>query len=267
MRKFAAAIAILAGRARNWEKIFAGEPQGQSMEKKSKDAARFPVTPGPGFAPFPRKAIAMTVLASVRAHSLTMAIAAVIAAATASICMAAGETDWAAQQARLRLTDQPANVEVVTSVQKRLVAAKADANAPKAIDVVVTGQIGGVPNVWPESHPHFPWYEGQASFFLVDSKVAAQCCTHAKQNGKAVCVFCQRQAIKNAHAVAVVNMVDEQGEVLRTDARELLGLKQNQVVTIRGKAKLLGGSFLVIDADGIYVPRVTVANQGSANNK
>ena len=36
--------------------------------------------------------------------------------------------------------------------------------------------------------------------------------------------------------------------------RELLDLKENSTVVVRGKAKLLGGRLLVIDADGIHLP-------------
>ena len=50
----------------------------------------------------------------------------------------------------------------------------------------------------------------------------------------------------------MVNFVDEKGEIIRIDARKLLDLKENQTVVIRGKAKLLGGAMLLIDADGIY---------------
>jgi hypothetical protein len=112
-----------------------------------------------------------------------------------------------------------------------------------------------MPNVWTDTHPDFPWYAGQASFFLVDKKIAAQFAAHAKQHGgNHNCAFCQSLAAKNAHAAAVVNLVDDQGEILRIDSRELLGLKENQTVVVRGTAKLLGGRLLVIDATGIHVP-------------
>jgi hypothetical protein len=127
-------------------------------------------------------------------------------------------------------------------------------NTAPTREVVLSGQIGGMPNLWPEQHPKFPWYEKQASFFFVDSKIASQFATHAKQHGgnSHNCAFCQALAAKNAHAIAVVNFVDEKGDIIRVDSRELLGLKENQTITIRGKARLLGGSMLVIDADGIY---------------
>ena len=107
--------------------------------------------------------------------------------------------------------------------------------------MTVVGQIGGMPNVWPDLHPNFPWYEKQASFFVVDKKIASMFAEHAKHHGgnSSNCAFCQSLAAKNAHAVAVVNLVDENGEIIRLDARELLGLKENQTVVIRGKARLL----------------------------
>jgi hypothetical protein len=176
--------------------------------------------------------------------------------ALAGLCLAAGSVDRAAQSARLQLTDLPENAQQVLAVQKQLVAAKKNPNASTASEVVVAGQIGGMPNVWNDTHPDFPWYAGQSSFFLVDTKIAAQFASHAKKHGgNHSCAFCQSLAAKNAHAAAVVNLVDEQGEIMRIDSRELLGLKENQTVVVRGTAKLLGGRLLVIDATGIHVSR------------
>jgi hypothetical protein len=167
-----------------------------------------------------------------------------------------GTREMEAHRARLQLAEAPQDAEGVLAVQKQLVAAKRQAEAARSQEVVVAGQIGGMPNVWPETHPNFPWYKGQASFFLVDSKVATQFATHAKKHGgNHTCSFCQGLARKNASAIAVVNLTDEQGKTLRIDARELLDLEENATVLVRGKAKLLSGRLLVIDADGIHVPR------------
>jgi len=191
-----------------------------------------------------------------RLRSLLIGIALLGMAAATSLSVAAGAADAARQQQRLRLADEPKDAQQVLAVQKAFIAAKGRKDAPQTRDVVITGQVGGMPNVWPQLHPKFPWYEGQASFFLVDSKIAAQFANHAKQHGGSNhnCAFCQSLAEKNAHAIAVVNFVDEKGEIIRTDARELLGLKENQTVVIRGKARLLGGAMVVVDADGFYTP-------------
>ncbi len=185
----------------------------------------------------------------------------------APVCIGAGTPNIAAQKTRLQLADQPNDAEQVLTLQKRLVAAKKQTDAPKTHDVIVTGRIGGMPNVWPDTHPHFPWYDGQASFFMVDSKVAAQFDAHTKRHGSgSECTFCKSRAAKNADAIAVVNFVDERGEILRVDSRKLLELKENQTVTIRGKAKLLAGSMVVIDADGIYVSRVAQSPRSIDSN-
>jgi hypothetical protein len=167
---------------------------------------------------------------------------------------AAGNVDAEAHRTRLVLEKSPDNAVDVLTVRKQMVNSKRQTGTAKPREVVVTGQIGGMPNVWPDSHPDFPWYEGQASFFLVDSKVASQFAAHAKQHGGGhQCTFCKSLAAKNAHAIAVVNFVDKDGKILRFDARELADLKENQTVMIRGNAKLLAGSMLVIDADGIFI--------------
>lgn len=192
-----------------------------------------------------------------RLRSLAVGISLLGVAIATSLSVAAGAADSAKHQERLRLAEEPKNVEQLLAVQKAFVAGKSKKDAPQTRDVVITGQIGGMPNIWPQLHPTFPWYDGQASFFLVDSKIAAQFETHAKQHGGAShnCAFCQALAEKNANAIAVVSFVDEKGEIIRTDARELLGLKENQTVVIRGKARLLGGAMLVVDADGIFTSR------------
>jgi hypothetical protein len=194
-------------------------------------------------------------------------IAPILALASMSVCRALEPREIGAHYARLKLAETPKDAEGVLAVQKQLVAAKKQAAAAPSQEVVVTGQIGGMPNVWPETHPDFPWYKGQASFFLVDSKVAAQFATHAKQHGgNHNCSFCQSLARKNASAIAVVNLTDEEGKTLRIDSRELLGLKENATVVVRGKAKLLSGRLLVIDADGIYLPQGERAPQSSVSN-
>jgi hypothetical protein len=186
--------------------------------------------------------------AAIRLSAITLGLG------LAAIAYAAGALNVAAERTRLQLTEQPSDAEQVLAVQQRLVAAKKQLNAPKTEEVVITGKLGGMPNVWPDTHPDFPWYKGQASFFVVDNKVASQFESHRNKHGKwDGCAFCRNQAAKNAHAIAVVNLVNERGEILRVDTRELLTMKETQTITVRGKAKLLGGAMLVIDAEGVYV--------------
>ena len=167
--------------------------------------------------------------------------------------LAADPVDVAAQRSRLRLASVPQEPSGVLATIAQLKVKKPSPGQAANQQVTIVGQIGGMPNPWTDSHPDFPWFAGQASFFLLDMKSAAQFAKHAKSHGgNHNCAFCQRLAARNAHNIAVVNLVDENGETLKIDARELLGLKENERVTIRGRAELLGGTMLVIHADGLH---------------
>jgi hypothetical protein len=192
------------------------------------------------------------------ANGLVAALGAAMAAAPALLT---------AERERLILAQPPENPQSVLAIQKKFVAEKNRPDLPKERDVVVIGQVGGMPNVWPDTHPNFPFYPRQASFFLVDAKIAAQFAQHARQHGGAEnCVFCRQLAAKNVNAIAIVNLVGADGKIVEIDSRELANLKENQSVTLRGKARLIAGNLLVIDADGIYVkPQGAIARTPSGS--
>jgi hypothetical protein len=195
------------------------------------------------------------------------AFAVAITTFVTGVAAASDSATVATHRARLLLSEPTQQATAVLATQKQLVEEKRRTGVvPKEREVVLVGQIGGMLNVWPDTHPNFPWYPGQASFFMVDSKVAQEFAQHTTRHGGGHdCAFCRQLAAKNVNAIAVVNLLDEQGKTLKIDLRELLDLKENQTVTIRGKAKLLAGSLLQIDADGIYVkPPATAAR---ATNK
>jgi hypothetical protein len=56
-----------------------------------------------------------------------------------------------------------------------------------------------------------------------------------------------------AESKATIKFVDEAGDTLATDARELLGVKELQHVTIRGQAKRDDAGNLTVLAKAIYV--------------
>lgn len=162
----------------------------------------------------------------------------------------------ASHRTRLELASVPSEPAQVRDVLKRLKQRPQQAGVARLDNVTIVGQIGGMPNPWSDSHPDFPWFAGQGSFFLLDSKVAAQFASHAKHHGgDHNCAFCQRLAEKSAHAVAVVNLADEAGEIVPIDSRELFPLREGHSVVVRGRAELLGGSMLVIHADGLHIRR------------
>ncbi len=109
-------------------------------------------------------------------------------------------------------------------------------------DVVVIGRIGG---------SHDPWVDGLAAFSLVDRSLAA--CTDIPGDQCPTpwdycCVTDKLPA-----ATTLVKVVDEQGELVSTGARELLGLTELQTVVIQGKAQKDDSGNVTILARGIYV--------------
>lgn len=128
--------------------------------------------------------------------------------------------------------------------------------APEA--VVVVGRIGGVPNPWKQAQPDYPWSAGQAQFVIADPAAAAEVEDHghAHDDPDHDCPFCAAAA--HTDLVAVVRFKDEDGGILRIDARELFDLRGEETVVIRGKPQMLGDAkdgVVVIEADGLYVRR------------
>ena len=95
-----------------------------------------------------------------------------------------------------------------------------------------------------------PFQAGLASFMisqLPDATHAGGDPEHAEN-----CPFCKRK-LKNAPK-AVVRFLNDTGEVLAVDSRELLGVSKGDVVVVRGVATYLEPVNTVqIDAEGIFV--------------
>jgi hypothetical protein len=65
------------------------------------------------------------------------------------------------------------------------------------------------------------------------------------------CPFCTHNP---ANAQAIVQFVGVDGQTVPIDARELFGVREDQIVVVRGIARLQAG-MLVLNADGLYVRR------------
>lgn len=143
---------------------------------------------------------------------------------------------------QLVLTDEPTGA---SSIEATLAKAK-ETEVEDVGDVVLVGRIG--------VGEFEPWAEGQASFLMSEALPETD---HASTAGHdpANCPFCRRRAEKAASFTALVQFRDDKGEVLPIDARELLGVEKNQVVVVRGKARVDKVGTLVVAADGIHVRR------------
>ncbi|MEM9185010.1 MAG: hypothetical protein AAGB00_00770 [Planctomycetota bacterium] len=128
-------------------------------------------------------------------------------------------------------------------------------------NIVLVGQIGGVANPWKESEPDFPWKADEATFFLVDPGAAAAYADHAggDPDHAETCAFCASHADDNLQAIAVVTFNDAAGKPIPLGVADLLGLRRDAVVVVRGEAQMLPSvkagepATLAVVADGVYL--------------
>ncbi len=143
--------------------------------------------------------------------------------------------DPSADGARYILNEAPADpLEVID----------ARAAAEDGEPVVLVGRIGGSKN---------PWIEGRAMFTLVDRSLLS-----CEQIPGDTCPepwdYCC-QTDKLPAAMVLVKVVDESGDPIATDARDLLGVRELTEVVVHGTAQKDATGSLVVLADGLFVKR------------
>ncbi len=93
--------------------------------------------------------------------------------------------------------------------------------------------------------------EGKASFLVREAFPDPNA---GKGHDADNCPFCKRR--KSPYdSLAMVHFKDQDGTIIDTDARNLLGLKEDQEVIIKGAASLDDSGALVVSATGIYFPK------------
>jgi len=127
-------------------------------------------------------------------------------------------------------------------------------HATEPMEVVLVGQIGGLANPWKETQPDFPFARNQAAFFLADpvTVVENEASGHVHASGEE-CAFCEAHATDRSAMLAMIRFLDENGDVLPVDVRELFDIKESDTVVIQGKARVIEGGMMVVDATGIYL--------------
>lgn len=93
-----------------------------------------------------------------------------------------------------------------------------------------------------------PFVDGMAAFVVTDANGHDGDETHNPHE----CPFCKRD-IKNM--IAQVQITDDSGQMLQKDARELLNVKEFDLLEIEGTGRFDDADMLVIDANRIYVKR------------
>ena len=162
---------------------------------------------------------------------LLLAIAASLVGSLAG-CGAA-DSRIAAERKRLVLAEEPQGATSIADARKNLIVRP---------EVTLVGLIGGADQE--------PFEKGQASFVL--SEAPADGHHHGAGHDADNCPFCRHRA--KEVPLALVQMVDEHGEILKTDAPTLLGLAAGQMVVVRGRGQWNDKlELLVVKAGGIHI--------------
>ncbi len=165
--------------------------------------------------------------------SLAVTVAVIIGCGT-SINSTTKSPPAAAPDPRYVLAEEPADAKSVVDVRK---------DAKDGDEVTITGRIGGDVD---------PWVQGRAAFVIADLSLQA-CSERPGDTCPTPWDFCCESGI--ADSKATIKIVDDAGETVATDARELLGVKELATVTIRGQAKRDEAGNLTVLAKGVYVKR------------
>ncbi len=131
------------------------------------------------------------------------------------------------------LTDKPEGAGDVIKVRE---------DAGDGEDVVIVGRIGGSAN---------PWIKGRAAFSIVDGSLKA--CSDIEGDSCPIPWDYCCETSKLPTATALVKVVDEDGELVKADARELLAVKELSTVVVKGKAQRDEAGNLTILATGVFV--------------
>lgn len=108
--------------------------------------------------------------------------------------------------------------------------------------LVVVGTIGASDATWDP---------GKAVFTMTDPEIASHGPGHDPDN----CPFCKARKEKTPDATAIVQVLDEQGEILNVDARQVLQAEPGQTVVVVGTGEINPLGSLVVSADKIFVRR------------
>jgi hypothetical protein len=166
-------------------------------------------------------------------------------------CQSADDPAIARHRTKYLLSEEPPGAIGVLEARAQIAKPMSENTAPSgssSTPIVLVGRIG--------AGPHATWDPGRAAFVITDPAVAPES-EHAHEAGHDPenCPFCKAERKKTADTTALVQVVDEQGQVLGVDARKLFSIEEDQLVVVRGNASIDALGNLVVAASGIYPRR------------
>ncbi|NOY29412.1 MAG: hypothetical protein GXP28_04315 [Planctomycetes bacterium] len=108
--------------------------------------------------------------------------------------------------------------------------------------LVLVGRIGGAAN---------PWIDGRAAFTLLDASMSVV----AEGEDSVESELCMGDccATERLECTTLVKVVNAQGKLIPVDSRELLGLKESDMVVLEGTAKKDESGNFVMLAKGVFI--------------
>ncbi|QDV73743.1 hypothetical protein [Botrimarina mediterranea] len=115
-------------------------------------------------------------------------------------------------------------------------------SAEDGAPLVLVGRIGGAAN---------PWIDGRAAFTLLDPSMSVV--ANGQDSGETELCLDDCCAVDRQNCTTLVKVVDGQGKLVAVDSRELLGVKESDMVVVKGTAqKDKSGNFVML-ASGVYI--------------
>lgn len=108
--------------------------------------------------------------------------------------------------------------------------------------LVLVGRIGGSGK---------PWIDGRAAFTLLDASVSVVAEGEDSGDGEICTGDCC--ATERLNCTTLVKVVDQQGQLVPMDSRELLGVKESDMVVVEGTAKKDDSGNFVMLAKGVFI--------------
>ena len=120
--------------------------------------------------------------------------------------------------------------------------------AAEPAEVAIFGQLRGL-----DEQTFDP---NQAAFVMCDESIVDEIGAHqTSDHDSDNCPFCQAAKRKLLDGLALIRIVDQQGDVPPIDARQFLGLQKDQRVVVSGLAEIDTLGNLVVNARKVYVRR------------
>lgn len=117
-------------------------------------------------------------------------------------------------------------------------------SAEDGAPIILVGRVGGSAN---------PWIDGRAAFTLLDASMSVV--DEGKDSGEGELCTGDCCALERQSCTTLVKVVDSQGKLVPVDSRELLGLKESDMVVVKGTAqKDKTGNFVML-ASGVFIRR------------